>query len=178
MFLVDLLRDQFKEYVPTGEYRMFKLEQTSKWLRSHHFAYAFQWNCFLHILLSEGKEYAPANYDEAHLKKDFTKQYNCELCPASSTHRSFLRQHRNVHTGDRPFACEYCPKRFLRSNALERHKLAVHSHEKDEQEKLKSTSPRCPYCQKLFMYQSDLNRHLPVHMRKMKHQCVYCGKLH
>jgi hypothetical protein len=49
------------------------------------------------------------------------KPFLCELCPKRFTKKGALKEHSRTHTGEKPFWCELCPKRFKQSGALKAH---------------------------------------------------------
>ena len=50
-------------------------------------------------------------------------------CTKSFTRSEHLARHRRKHTGERPFACLHCSKRFSRLDNLRQHKHTVHANE-------------------------------------------------
>ena len=47
------------------------------------------------------------------------KKFKCEICGTFATNaEDRLKVHMNIHTGDRPFKCDYCPKDFSHRSAL------------------------------------------------------------
>ncbi|OMH84101.1 Zinc finger protein [Zancudomyces culisetae] len=65
------------------------------------------------------------------LKEDSTKKYKCTYCTKRFSRPSSLKTHTYVHTGERPFPCDYpgCKKRFSVLSNLRRHSR-VHNNPK------------------------------------------------
>lgn len=57
------------------------------------------------------------------------RPYHCEYCDRQFVQVANLRRHLRVHTGERPYACQYCAARFSDSNQLKAHVL-IHRGEK------------------------------------------------
>ena len=55
------------------------------------------------------------------------KTFCCTICPKKFTKQWLLKQHINLHTGETPFKCEICYRKFHTSKAKGVHKYLKHS---------------------------------------------------
>ncbi|XP_040192970.1 zinc finger and BTB domain-containing protein 8B [Rana temporaria] len=54
------------------------------------------------------------------------KLHKCPFCPYTAKQKGILKRHIRSHTGERPYPCEICGKRFTRQEHLRSHSLTVH----------------------------------------------------
>lgn len=99
------------------------------------------------------------------------KKCICSYCGKGMSSMSSLRQHINMHTGEKPYKCEQCEKCFGKSSSLYRH-LNIHSGKKPYV---------CPIegCDKAYRDSIDLKRHkFSAHnIYTKKHICPICAKV-
>uniref|UniRef100_A0A8C4H0F4 Zinc finger and BTB domain-containing protein 8B n=1 Tax=Dicentrarchus labrax TaxID=13489 RepID=A0A8C4H0F4_DICLA len=62
------------------------------------------------------------------LGEDTVKLHKCPFCPYTAKQKGIMKRHIRCHTGERPFPCPMCGKRFTRQEHLRSHALSVHRH--------------------------------------------------
>lgn len=74
-------------------------------------------------------------------------QFACTFCERRFNSQLQLKEHKAIHTGDRPFHCQQCPKQFINQRLLDKH---LKSHNRPFS---------CPDCPIAFMNKHHLKRH-------------------
>ncbi|KAL7638239.1 UNVERIFIED_CONTAM: hypothetical protein RMT77_010803 [Armadillidium vulgare] len=94
--------------------------------------------------------------------------HHCAYCPYKSYDKSRVTTHtRFKHTRERPFACSYCPKRFVTKLILNRH-MQTHTGEKQFQ---------CNQCSFKCIQKVHLQKHMISHTGEKKvYQCEHCSR--
>ena len=79
------------------------------------------------------------------------KPFKCQACPKSFSQRSALDDHENKHTGKRPYKCETCNATFSHRGSMDKHK-SIHN-------RTNETLFNCRLCSKSFLAEAYLKQH-------------------
>ena len=87
------------------------------------------------------------------------ESFRCEQCNKCFKTKANLRQHKRIHTDERPFKCNYCFKCFRHKGHLNEHKR-IHTGEKPF---------NCNQCGKRFNRKGLLNQHRRTHTEEKRY---------
>lgn len=93
--------------------------------------------------------------------------HRCIVCNKYFNKACYLTQHnKSFHSGDKPFKCSQCGKRFPNEEVYKKHS-ENHS---------MARKHKCVSCPKVFAHKTDLKRHNCIHTGKRPFKCDMCGK--
>ncbi|KAF5299371.1 hypothetical protein FQR65_LT09412 [Abscondita terminalis] len=129
-------------------------------------------------------ESQPVSPEKAHIKRDYeegagsplitstvqakqTGLHKCFDCDKMFNKACYLTQHnKTFHSGDKPFKCTRCGKRFSCEKQYQEHS-SKHAGDKPY---------KCDLCPKQFNHKTDLRRHMCLHTGQKPYACDTCGK--
>ena len=95
--------------------------------------------------INYNRKFPPTNWSQDHPGKK-----KCGICGREVVN---IKNHMLIHSGERPFACSLCPKRFRQQANLKKH-IDVHTGERKFS---------CPICHQKFRQSSHVHTHMQVH---------------
>ncbi|XP_008553025.1 zinc finger protein 723 [Microplitis demolitor] len=95
------------------------------------------------------------------------KSWTCDQCGKKYSSKNLLEEHRNTHTGHRPYICKVCKKDFASKYTFKAH---VKTHE------IRPRPFECMQCNKTFLSQQNLTQHERTHLGIKEFVCQHCGK--
>ncbi|XP_056404668.1 zinc finger protein 135-like [Hyla sarda] len=107
----------------------------------------------------------PSAFDQ-HTRGTGDKPYGCKFCTRRFSHRSSLYRHQKSHSGEKLYKCTECKKSFTNSSNLSVHSR-IHTGEKPYE---------CNGCGKKFTRKFALDQHVKIHKQEKLYICSHCGK--
>lgn len=117
--------------------------------------------CNIHV----SKTAHEGNLHVKECRESFT--FDCDECDAKLQTPSHLKTHKEMNHDEPKYDCNFCGKKFKRKETAVKHQI-THS-------KGKKQIP-CPKCDKIFGTNTNLKRHLNVHLPVRPYPCPTCEK--
>uniref|UniRef100_UPI0037E9B9A3 telomere zinc finger-associated protein n=1 Tax=Semicossyphus pulcher TaxID=241346 RepID=UPI0037E9B9A3 len=111
---------------------------------------------------TEKNENGEAAEDDS--KKDCVQ---CPVCDKSFKSKYYLKVHNRRHTGERPFGCLKCGKRYFRKENLLIHEI---------RDCTKVQTYTCVTCSATFTGKEELRMHVVTHTGNMPYKCSTCSE--
>nr|XP_061784364.1 zinc finger protein 135-like isoform X2 [Nerophis lumbriciformis]XP_061784365.1 zinc finger protein 135-like isoform X2 [Nerophis lumbriciformis] len=94
------------------------------------------------------------------------KPFGCSVCGKRFSYKSKAQTHMRTHTGKKPFGCSVCAKYFVTKGNLTNH-MRTHTGEKPF---------ICSNCGKRFSQSGTMQSHMRTHTGEKPFICLNCGK--
>ncbi|CAL4126681.1 unnamed protein product [Meganyctiphanes norvegica] len=85
----------------------------------------------------------------SHQESDVLRRFKCDECGKAFKFKHHLKEHKRIHSGEKPFECEHCGKRFSHSGSYSSHmssKKCQLGRSRNNGQLLTRTSPQYPVC--------------------------------
>ena len=115
-----------------------------------------------------------------------TNQVQCHICGQYYKSRQNLAIHMRMHTGERPYNCSVCNKKFIQPHHLKAHLKSKHDiimvtptkplREDEVVDTPEGLRFKCQYCPKLLTSKNGRQKHERWHLGLRPHKCDVCGK--
>ncbi|XP_061540766.1 zinc finger protein 25-like isoform X2 [Phycodurus eques] len=100
------------------------------------------------------------------IKHSGEKPFPCSLCHKRFSSKSCMSRHMVIHTGDKAFSCSVCDKRFYDKFDMKKH-MRRHTEEKPFS---------CSVCAKGFHFKFELKMHMSTHTGEKPFTCPVCAR--
>ena len=97
------------------------------------------------------------------------KPFKCTQCDKRFNNKANLNKHRRIHTNQRPYVCNICGQTYRQNYDLKRH-MTRHTGKKQFE---------CEKCGRCFARKSYLKRHMSTHgqeQHESQHECQVCHR--
>ncbi|XP_043273995.1 zinc finger protein 595-like isoform X11 [Venturia canescens] len=99
--------------------------------------------------------------------------FQCNECDKRFRKAFDLQEHYNIHSGEKPFACQHCTESFYLKRQLSAHCRRSHP---EIVKASKVTSTACDICGRVLATKKSLSRHKESHNPTKLYLCDFCGK--
>ncbi|KAG5869524.1 hypothetical protein JTB14_002512 [Gonioctena quinquepunctata] len=94
------------------------------------------------------------------------KCHTCEDCFKSFKKASDLKRHLRIHSGEKPFGCHICDRKFSLKATLLSH---IRTHDPNHKEF------NCIICNSFYSSKASLQIHMSLHTGQKPHSCSFCN---
>uniref|UniRef100_A0A182J0S8 Uncharacterized protein n=1 Tax=Anopheles atroparvus TaxID=41427 RepID=A0A182J0S8_ANOAO len=112
-----------------------------------------------------GQQFKGITALKIHQSQSVQQNCVCSICGVKKRSRGALLEHERTHTGERPYGCDLCDKKFSSSTTLNSH-MKCHTPRKYE----------CGTCKEMFARLENLKRHIRLRHGEASYQCELCPK--
>ena len=99
------------------------------------------------------------------------KPFQCPLCDKRFSTSGYMTKHKTIHTGDEPYTCKECLRSFSHKSNLMSHNKSQHLKNHTEEKLF-----QCDSCDKRWTTSSKLTEHKRIHTGEKPFQCTHCDK--